>query len=170
MIELYSIVRGKAGKSVEFGLKWGINCIDGFVMGFLMNNGINTSDKKFCLQAVKEHIACFGEPPETYGFDRGGYSQSNIKKLQKLKVKNIGVAPAGKAKWEVSKKMAESIRRERAQVEGVIGTLKSSKYKFNKPNAKSVRSMQTCAQRSFLGYNLSKAIRMLQLQAQQTGC
>lgn len=34
MNELYSIVRGKAGKSVEFGLKWGINRIDGFVMGF----------------------------------------------------------------------------------------------------------------------------------------
>lgn len=170
MIELYSIVRGKAGKSVEFGLKWGISRIDGFVMGFLMNNGTNVSDKKFCLQAVKEHIACFATPPETYGFDRGGYSQSNIKKLKKLKVKNIGVAPAGKAKWQVSEKMAESIRRERAQVEGVIGALKSSKYKFNKPYARSVRSMETCAQRSFLGYNLSKAVRMLQLQAQQAGC
>lgn len=170
MTELYSIVRGKAGKSVEFGLKWGISRIDGFVMGFLMNNGINTSDKKFCIQAVKEHIACFGEPPDTYGFDRGGHSQSNIKKLKELKVKNIGVAPAGKAKWQVSEKMAESIRRERAQVEGVIGALKSSKYKFNKPYARSVRSMEICAQRSFLGYNLSKAIRMLQLQALHSGC
>lgn len=170
MTELYSIVRGKAGKSVEFGLKWGISRIDGFVMGFLMNNGTNTSDKKFCIQAVQEHIACFGEVPDTYGFDRGGHSQSNIKKLKELNIKNVGVAPAGKAKWQVSEKMAESIRRERAQVEGVIGTIKSSKYKFNKPYARSVRSMETCAQRSFLGYNLSKAIRMLQLQAQQTGC
>ena len=168
MNELYSIVRGKAGKSVEFGLKWGINRIDGFVMGFLINNGINISDKKFCLQAVKEHISCFSKSPETYGFDRGGYSKSNIEKLRKLGVKNVGVAPAGNANWEVSEKLAESIRRERAQVEGVIGVLKSSKYKFNKPYARSVRSMETYAQRSFLGFNLSKAVRMLQLQAQQT--
>ncbi|MGK5086503.1 hypothetical protein WDW86_03000 [Bdellovibrionota bacterium FG-2] len=29
MSELYSIVRGKAGKSVEFGLKWGVSRIGG---------------------------------------------------------------------------------------------------------------------------------------------
>ena len=94
----------------------------------------------------------------------------NPQKRGSLMIYNIGVAPVGKAKWQVSEKMAESIRRERAQVEGVIGALKSSKYKFNKPYARSVRSMETCAQRSFLGYNLSKAVRMLQIQAQQAGC
>ena len=73
MSELYSIVRGKAGKSVEFGLKWGINRVDGFVLGFLIQNGINASDQNFCLQSIKEHIALFGEAPKTFGFDRGGY-------------------------------------------------------------------------------------------------
>lgn len=55
MSELYSIVRGKAGKSVEFGLKWGINRIDGFVLGFLIEGGANASDQKFCIQSIKEH-------------------------------------------------------------------------------------------------------------------
>jgi len=38
MADLYSIVRGKAGKNVEFGLKWGINRIgSGFVEGILID-------------------------------------------------------------------------------------------------------------------------------------
>jgi hypothetical protein len=162
MVELYSSVRGKAGKSVEFGLKWGINHIDGFVMGFLCNGGMNASDQTFCLRAVKEHMVCFSTPPKTFGFDRGGYSTANIKEIRQLGVKNVGIAPKGKAKWAVAEKTAEKIRRERAQVEGVIGNLKSKKYGFNKPNARSIRAMETCAQRAFLGFNFNKALRLLQ--------
>lgn len=157
--ELYSIVRGKAGKSVEFGLKWGINRVDGFVLGFLMNSGANASDQKFCIQAIKEHIALFGEAPKTFGFDRGGYSEPNIKKAKKLGVRHVGIAPKGKANWAVSASKAEEIRRERAQVEGSIGTAKSRKYRFNRPDAKSTRSMQTCGHRAFFGMNLMKTLR-----------
>ena len=50
MSELYSIVRGKAGKKVEFGLKWGISRIGcGFVQGFVIEGGKHFSDKRFCL-------------------------------------------------------------------------------------------------------------------------
>ena len=165
--ELYSIVRGKAGKSVEFGLKWGVSRIDGFALGFLIDNGVHASDQKFCLQAIHEHIALFGEAPEKYGFDRGGYSKINIKRASKLGVKHVGIAPTGKTKWAVSDEIAETIRRERAQVEGVIGNLKSKKYGFNKPNAKSIRAMETYGHRSILGFNLCKMVReisMLQMQ------
>jgi hypothetical protein len=167
MSELYSIVRGKAGKSVEFGLKWGVNLVDGFALGFLIENGINASDKRFCLEAIKEHMAIFGVPPKTYGFDRGGYSKSNIKKAKALGVKHVGVAPAGKAKWAVSEEKSESIRRERAQVEGVIGNVKSKKYGFNKPNVKSEVAMVASGHRSFLGFNMIKALRKLKLQEMQ---
>lgn len=168
MPELYAIVRGKAGKSVEFGLKWGINQVDGFVLGFLINNGVHASDQKFCLEAIKEHIELFGQAPRTYGFDRGGHSKSNVKKAKKLGVKNVGIAPAGKTKWSVSERMAEAIRRERAQVEGLIGNLKSKKFGFNKPNARSVRAMEASAHRSFLGFNLTKALRKLDPTQMQT--
>ena len=122
--ELYAIVRGKAGKSVEFGLKWGISRIDGFVLGFLIDNGVHASDQKFCIQAINEHISLFDQAPKKFGFDRGGYSKVNIKRAKNLGVKQVGIAPTGKAKWNVSEKMAETIRRERAQVEGVIGNVK----------------------------------------------
>lgn len=167
MPELYSIVRGKAGKSVEFGLKWGISRIDGFVMGFLINNGQHVSDQRFCIQALRERIALFGEAPQSYGFDRGGYSQPNLKRAKRLGVKYVGIAPAGKAKAAVCATKAEEIRRERAQVEGVIGTLKTRKYGFNKPNAKSAMAMATYAHRSFLGFNLCKMARELNLLQEQ---
>lgn len=168
MSELYAIVRGKAGKSVEFGLKWGINRIDGFVMGFLINNGVNASDQKFCIESIREHIQVFGKAPKTFGFDRGGYSKVNIHRAKKLGVKNVGIAPTGKAKWSVSEKMSEVIRRGRAQVEGVIGSIKSKKYGFNKPNVKSTLAMESSGQRSLLGFNMAKALRILNPQEIQT--
>ena len=165
--ELYAIVRGKAGKSVEFGLKWGINRIDGFVLGFLINNGVNASDQKFCIQAIREHKALFGEAPKVFGFDRGGYSKANVKRAKKLGVKHVGIAPTGKADWAVSESKAAEIRRERARVEASIGTAKSRRYGFNKPDAKSTRSMQTCGHRAFLGLNLMKTLRELAALQQQ---
>ena len=167
MPDLYSIVRGKAGKSVEFGLKWGINHIDGFILGFLIDNGIHASDKRFCIEALKEHKVLFEKVPKIYGFDRGGYSKSNLKKAKKLGVKHVGIAPTGKAPWAVSEKMSERIRCERAQVEGLIGLSKSKKYGFNKPNVKSTIAMETSAHRSFLGINLSKTLLKLQVQQLQ---
>jgi hypothetical protein len=144
---------------VEFGLKWGINLVDGFAHGFVIQAGKNVSDQKLCIQGIEEHMQIFGEAPEVYGFDRGGHSGANIKRAQKLGVKHVGIAPKGNADWSVSKTMAEQVRRERAQVEGLIGNLKSKKYGFNKPNAKSQLAMQTSGQRSILGFNMVKLLR-----------
>ena len=61
----------------------------------------------------------------------------------------------------VTTKMSEKIKCERAQVEGVIGNLKSKKYGFNKPNVKSTSAMIMAGHRSCLGFNLCKALRLL---------
>jgi len=160
MTELYSIVRQKAGKRVEFGLKWGINRIGGgFVQGFLMNGGEHRSDKKFCVAGVDQHIAIFGSAPEVYGYDRGGYSQANIRKLKSRGVKAVGVAPKGGDDWSVSAVMKEKIKRERAQVEGSIGTIKSNRYGFNKPNTRSTEAMARCGHRAIIGFNLMKLVK-----------
>lgn len=162
MSELYAIVRGKAGKSVEFGLKWGISRIGGgFVQGFMINNGDHRSDKRFCIEAIRVHKATYGEAPNVYGFDRGGYSQQNIRKAKKMGVKQVGIAPTGQAAWAVSDSMAEKIERERAQVEGCIGTIKAPIYGFNKPNARSVQAMGTYGQRAIVGFNMRKLVREL---------
>jgi hypothetical protein len=161
MPELYSIKRGKAGKKVEFGLKWGINRMGGgFLSAFLMNGGDHRSDTAFCLQSIKEHIAVFDRPPRVFGFDRGGDSAHNVKRAQKLGVKHVGIAPKGKKPWSVSERMASQIRRERAQVEGSIGTIKSPRYGFNRPNARSKAAMMGCGHCAVFGFNVRKLITM----------
>ena len=44
-------------------------------------------------------------------------------------------------------------------MEGGIGTIKSSRYGFNKPNAKSTAAMARCGQRAILGFNMRKLTR-----------
>ncbi len=133
MSDLYAIVRGKAGKSVEFGRKWGISRIGGgFLQGFLMGDGEHASDKQFCMEAIRQHQRLFQEIPKKFGFDRGGYSAMNVKNAKKIGVKHVGIAPTGKTPWAVSETKRKEIVRERAQVEAGIGTIKSSRCGFNK--------------------------------------
>jgi len=49
--------------------------------------------------------------------------------------------------------------RERALVEGSIGTIKCNKYGFNRPAARSAAMMGLCGQRAVLGLNLTKLLR-----------
>ena len=160
--ELYSIVRGKAGKPVEFGLKWGFARLrGGFVLATLARGKADLADSVFALQAVDQHIALFGKPPKSYAYDRGGYSRENVEKLKGKGVEQVGLAPRGKAKWAVAEKVKDKLVNERARVEGSIGAVKSGRYGFNRPAARSAEMMGVCGQRAVLGLNLNKMIRGL---------
>lgn len=162
--ELYSIVRGKVGKKVEFGLRWGIRRLKGgFLLATLANAKNELVDTKFAVSAVDEHIALFGKPPRAYAYDRGGWSKDNVTELKKKGVKEVGLAPRGKAGWKVSNAARSRLIKERAQVEGGIGTIKHRKYGFNRPPAHSPRMMGACGQSSVLGFNLNKVVRELAL-------
>src|SRR5713101_7665483 len=160
--ELYSIVRGKVGKTVEFGLTWGMTRLKGgFLLARLATSKNDLLDSKFAVSAVDEHIALFGKPPEAYAYDRGGWSEKNLAALKTRKVKEVGLAPRGKAEWKVSGAIKEKLVSERAQVEGGIGTIKHKKYGFNRPAARSVQMMGACGQLAVLGFNLTKLAREL---------
>jgi IS5 family transposase len=162
MRELYSVVRGKRGKAVEFGLQWGITRLGGgFLLATVGMNRRELRDSKFAIKAVDDHIALFGKAPQQYAYDRGGYSRTNIATLTKMGVKHVGVAPRGQAPWAVDGAMRKKLVNERAQVEGGIGTIKSGRYGFNRPAARSVEAMAMCGQRAVLGFNLNKLIRGL---------
>jgi IS5 family transposase len=160
--ELYSIVRGKVGKAVEFGLKWGIARLrGGFLLATMARTKGEVEDARFATRAVEDHIALFGKPPKGYAYDRGGWSKENVVALKELGVKQVGLAPRGKARWEVSGRVKETLVNERAQVEGGIGCVKHWKYRFNKPAAKSADTMGVAGQRAVLGFNLNKLVRGL---------
>lgn len=160
--ELYSIVRGKVGKTVEFGLTWGIRRLaGGYLLATMAKAKSELHDSKFALSAVDEHIALFGKPPRAYAYDRGGYSEKNVAELKRRGVKEVGLAPQGRAEWKVCGATKEMLVSERAQVEGGIGTLKHKKYGFNRPAARSVEMMGACGQLAALGFNLNKLVREL---------
>jgi len=160
--ELYSIVRGKVGKTVEFGLNWGIRRLrGGFLLATLAKSKIELVDSKFVRRAVEEHKALFGKPPRAYAYDRGGWSVENVAALKQAGIIDVGLAPRGRAQWKVSGSTRDRLIRERAQVEAGIGAIKSGKYRFNRPAARSVRMMGTCGQLAVLGFNLNKVVREL---------
>jgi len=167
--QLYSIVRGKVGKPVEFGLNWGITRLaGGYLLATLARDRHELQDAKFALKAVTDHIALFGKAPLAYAYDRGGYSAQNVSALKKLGVKEVGLAPPGKTRWAVSAAVRDRLIRERALVEAGIGTIKSSRYGFNRPAARSAAMMGACGQRAVLGFNVNKLVRELAQQNQMT--
>ena len=162
MPQLYSIVRGKVGKAVEFGLSWGITRLaGGYLLGKVAQDRLELQDSKFAVQAVKDQIALFGKAPRAYAYDRGGYSGKNVSAVKALGVKEVGLAPRGRAAWSVSGPVRDRLVRERARVEGGIGTIKGSRYGFNRPAARSTAMMGACGQRALLGFNTTKLVREL---------
>ena len=160
--ELYSVVRGKVGKKVEFGLNWGIARLrGGYLLGTVASDRRELQDSKFAVKAVENHIALFGKAPDAYAYDRAGYSAANVDKLKKLGVKHVGLAPRGRSEWEVSGAMKKKLYKERALVEGGIGTIKAPRYGFNRPSARSAKMMGACGQRAIMGFNINKLIREL---------
>lgn len=160
--QLYSIVRGKVGKKVEFGLHWGISRLGGgFLLARVATDRRELVDARYAVDAVDDHIALFGKPPKAYAYDRAGYSADNVQTLKDKGVKHVGLAPRGRAPWPVRGTIKDTLTRERAQVEGGIGAIKHSRYGFNKPAARSAPAMAMCGQRAVLGHNLNKLVRGL---------
>ena len=160
--ELYSVVRGKVGKAVEFGLQWGIARLSGgFLLATMAAHRRELVDARFAVRAVDDHIALLGRPPDAYAYDRAGHSEQNVAALKQKGVKHVGLAPRGRAQWAVDGAMREKLINERAQVEGGIGTIKCGKYGFNRPAARSTAMMGVCGQRAVLGFNLNKLVRGL---------
>jgi IS5 family transposase len=92
--ELYSIVRGKLGKAVEFGLRWGVRRIKGgFVLLTMAHDSHDLHDSDYAVAAVDEHIGLFGKPPHSYAYDRGGWSDKNVSAIKERGVPEVGLAP-----------------------------------------------------------------------------
>jgi Transposase domain (DUF772) len=158
--ELYSIVRGKVGKTVEFGLSWGITPLrGGFVLATMARDKADLQDTKFAVRAVEDLVTLFGKAPRAYAYDRAGHSAKNVQRLGELGVRDVGLAPRGRTPWEVEGKVKDRLIKERALVEGSIGTIKGAKYGFNRPAARSAAMMGVCGQRAALGFNLTKLVR-----------
>lgn len=73
----------------------------------------------------------------------------------------LGIQPKGKRPWSVAEGVRDQVRSERGQTEGVIGTLKSNRYQFNKPKERLWQTLEMAGPRSILSFNLNKFMRDL---------
>ena len=149
-----AINRGKLGKQVEFGLKWGINQIRGGYVSVFMHAEMMCHDANYAVLGVQEHIRIFGKAPRDFGFDRAAGSAEHKEAIRRLGVKNLAIAPKGQADWEVGPRVKDRMVRERAQIEGKIGTMK--RRGLNKSEAKTNLGVQRSALRAGLSLNLRR--------------
>ena len=155
-----AIVRHKAGKQVEFGLPYLLSRLGGgYVFGTLIRGVVDES--KMPLQALAGYRAIFGAQatPTLLVYDRGGYATATLKALAHEGVKEIGIQPKGQGAWHVAEAVRETVRSERGKTEGIIGTLKTDKYGFNKPKERLWQTLEMAGPRSILSFNLNKLMR-----------
>ncbi len=162
LLQARAIVRNKAGKKVEFGLPYLLSRLGGgYVFGTLIRGVVDES--KMPLQALAGYRAIFGAQatPALVVYDRGGYATATIRALANEGVKAIGIQPKGHGAWHVAEAVRETIRSERGKTEGIIGTLKTDKYGFNKPKERLWQTLEMAGPRSLLSCNLNKLMRDL---------
>ena len=82
-----------------------------------------------------------------------------ITTVEALGVRDVGLAPQGRCSWAVDEPTRRRLSGERAMIEGGIGAVKSSRYNFHRPRARSVRMMGSSGQLAVLGFNLNKLAR-----------
>ena len=157
-----ALVRHKAGKQVEFGLPYLLSRLGGgYVFGTLIRGVVDAS--KMPLQALAGYRALFGAhaTPTLIVYDRGGYATATLRTLRRESVKQIGIQPKGHGAWHVAEAVRETVRSERGKTEGIIGTLKTDTYGFNKPKERLWQTLEMAGPRSILSFKLNKLMRDL---------
>jgi hypothetical protein len=155
-------VCNKAGKHVELGLPSLLSRLGGgYLFGTVIRGGLDES--KMPLQALAGYRAIFGAQatPALVVYDRGGYAATTLRALTDQGVKKIGIQPKGQGAWHVAEAVRETVRSERGKTEGIIGTLKTDKYGFNKPKERLWQTLEMAGPRSILSFNLNKLMRDL---------
>ena len=157
-----ALVRHKAGKAVEFGLPYLLSRLGGGYLFGTMIRGV-VDEAKMPLQALAGYRAIFGAQatPTLMVYDRGGYATATLRALANEGVKERGIQPKGQGTWCVAEAVRETVRSERGKTEGIIGTLKTDKYGFNKPKERLWQTLEMAGPWSILSYNLNKFMRDL---------
>lgn len=157
-----AIVRNKAGKKVEFGVPYLLSRLGGGDIFGTLIRGI-VDEAKMPLQALAGYRAIFGPhaTPELLVYDRGGDATATLKALAHEGVTQIGIQPKGQRAWHVAEDVRQTVRSERGKTEGIIGTLKTDKYGFNKPKERLWQTLEMAGPRSILAFNLNKLMRDL---------
>ena len=122
------LIRGKAGKKVEFGHMVEVRQIEGGLITHYKTHAKRPAEPALLIKAVAEHKAVFGRVPEVCAGDKGFYSAEAVARAAALGVAEVCVPKKGRRNEEEEKrehsrwfKLAQAFR---AGIEGTISVLK----------------------------------------------
>ncbi len=150
------IVRGKQGKSVEFGAKLNLSLLEN---GFLYQNTLkwdNFNEGTELIKQAEEYKAIFGFYPELIQADKI-YATNQNRTFCKENNIRITAIPKGKAPEQTAKQKAKTKKEfsERNAIEGRIGNAKQA-FSLDQIKAKLKRTSGTWVAAIFFVMNLSK--------------
>lgn len=159
-LEARAIAKEKVGKSVEFGRRWFITrLLGGYVIGAPCIKLGSDSDANIAEEVLIQFLNIFGESPKSFVYDRGGDGPKNHELLENLGVEDNCIFRKGSEKMIVENSVFEMARTERALTEASIATLKTQKYNFNRPRARSMESCTLKGHTSMLGFNINNLLK-----------
>jgi len=129
----------QVGKAVEFGLSWGLHDCARFILATMASDKTELTDSTYAVGRSRISSR-YSKGAARLRLRSWWYSAQNVERLGKLGVRNIGLAPGTRALGGPGK-VRDRLIRERALVEGSIGTIKCNKYGFNRPAARSAAMM-----------------------------
>ncbi len=154
------IIRGKAGKSVEFGAKLSASCLQGYVFldRISWDNFNESGDLKRQVEAFKQFTGYY---PESIHVDQIYRTKENRAWCKELGIRISGVRLGGRPPKNPSKaikKQAQSDERIRNLIEGKFGEAKRI-FSLGRVMAKLNNTSETSIAITFLVMNLSARVR-----------
>lgn len=155
-----AITRNKAGKITEFGRRWIITRLtNGYIIGKPCKRLGSGSDTGLIAEILEHFEGTLGELPKKAVYDRGGDGARNHRTLKKKGIINCIFRKGRESQPGLGRNTALMARRERALSEATIATIKTSRYGFNKPRARSSEGCVLKGHAAIFGANLAHLAR-----------
>jgi hypothetical protein len=155
-----AITRNKAAKACEFGRRWIVSRLqNGYIIGTIckkLGSGADTSLMPEILEHFERILGCL---PGKMVYDRGGDGRKNHRVLKDNGIQNCIFRKGKQSQPGLGRNTRRMARRERALSEATIATIKSSRYGFNRPRAKSSQGCILKGQAAIFGANLAHLTR-----------
>ncbi len=152
------IIRGKEGRSVEFGAKAHISSTDGFAMIDKVEHRA-FSEKLELKDSLKQHHTRFDCHPKKVLIDDAYSSHDNKALLKKCGIEH-SLKFAGRQTDKKKIYLKRKMRRERSKIEGVIGNLKKD-YGMKLVTLKIKEGAEIQARIAASLFNINRAIKMI---------
>ena len=151
------IVRGKAGKRVEFGAKLNLISTEGYVLTNKIEHRA-FSEKLELKSSIAQHQEIFKRNPKKALIDDGYSSLENKKLLKELNIPH-SLKSQGRSTQKI-KTQKNKFRKERSKIEGVIGNLKKD-YSLAKIVLKTEEGAAIQTSLAMVSFNLFRRLRQM---------